>query len=85
MICQVMSRDLQSKINAELKLLSDEMTKLCSKPARVVVQMLFHLGNPESTIPATVVADEVAQTLNDVNCTLEGRNALANKTDLRFS
>lgn len=84
-ICQPTVSNLLEEVQAELKLLREKIIELHYNTTKFIDHISARLESLESTVPSTMVADEVAQLRNDVNAILERHNALLNETDLFLS
>lgn len=80
-----MISDLRKESHCELYFLHEETTQLHSSATKINDHMSVCLDSLKGNIPSAVVAHEVAQLRNDVSVITEGRKALPNEMDLRFS
>lgn len=84
-ICQVVFSDLRDELQGELKLICEDMNELRISATKVVDHISVCMDSIEKTLSFTVLADEVAQLLNDINVFLEGRMGLSHEMDIWLS
>lgn len=83
--CQVMIGELRGEVQAELRLVLEDVCDLCTNTTRVLDHISVCLGSITITMPSAVVSDEVALLGRDVHIITEGRDSLSNEMDLWLS
>lgn len=84
-VCQVMISALRKAVQAELRLVHEDLNELQYSTTEAVDHISVRLDDIENIKASSVVSDEVAQLRRAVSFMMEVCNALPNRMDLRLS